>query len=963
MNRVQPLAYTGQRIAKLNALPADTALNVRNNRIREWNKQELKAREKIHLLEQAERLQHAHELSLKKQARQREKQRAIEAVELLNRQLEAKRILQAEAKRRGVEKRKATIERKKVMNNVVADISGTLRSFETQIQNPLIIACDRLRGQTHAYLQITKNGEEIISGIQQIEGKDGITIWWNNFFHMFLRPGGDSDPSESGIIRQGDTFHIVLIKANKIPSERIKQMFREGETHCVIEPLYLLWKKMADRSENESSKKRMYQIANKIKKMETVYPNGVPEDDMEIVAKVCRRCIILHDIIGNEIKRFNPSSTHQIHFTNTRENHIDVGHITLDAKYEMVNADEMAEIVESHKGQFYLFDGDIRNGIAQSLRSARGAWSVENPDRTLFNEFSKSQGIQHYGLNAIVYPELNQFVKEARIINSVPTPLCDEPNQTENVQHIDVEKAYTQHKYAPIYKGFLGHITNWTKLTCSVDFLKTHLGIFQFLVENNTSELFQKLGICKGKIYTLPSPEIEYFISLGVSIKLLAGCWGSRFDIEYSQEILQNRRYCIWAGKQGQDDPFNIYTITGNDIWASHLKAELGDENVLYFSSEKMIVIKLPKKSYSTRHHILAFITSYTRMNMIKMMQDVKGELIKVVLDGLYFRGVLPDIVIPHHNKELKQHVGFRDAWYHESTINTSSWSEYDSRFDGSAVLAGAGGSGKTHSVFNSKGLIRPLYVVPSHVLGRKMKTEYGGQYTTIHKFVGIDCRPFKEDHYEPHVVLIDELTMIEKNWIEKAITLYPNTMFLIAGDIDKNQWFQCRNGSPGNFSKIWIPSNWKYVQYDTDYRAKDEELKAFKLALRSEMKHIFTDGGSMDTFRMKLFLTEKYNCHSFDDAISQFTNGDTWIAGTHKTNEKLLARGIVSGYINSDKEIISSSSDTSLEQRGSFTIHSFQGLTINKGKVFISLDMFEYAMLYTAVSRCVNFNQVVLVK
>ena len=125
---VQPLVYTGLRNAKLNALPITTAHNVRNNRIREWNKQEMKAREKIHLLEQAERLQHAHELSLKKLERQREKQRAIDAVELLNKQLEAKRILREEAKRRGVEKRKATIEAKKGMTIDITAFANRIRN-------------------------------------------------------------------------------------------------------------------------------------------------------------------------------------------------------------------------------------------------------------------------------------------------------------------------------------------------------------------------------------------------------------------------------------------------------------------------------------------------------------------------------------------------------------------------------------------------------------------------------------------------------------------------------------------------------------------------------------------------------------------------------------------------------------------------------------------------------------------
>lgn len=960
----KPMTYTGAMSAAFNkyskANPNPLPV-LRNEVVKKLNARQQKANEKAFLKEQERLL----ELEMEKERVRQERvlraeqdRRELQRIALEN---ERKR---AQKKANYVAGAKKRAEAKKLLKqNIIADLNGTLQDFDTQISYPLQLSLGKLVGQTHAYLQISVNGATITSKLFEIQGGDGSAIWWNNIQHEFV-------VYVDGILVEripvGSNFHVVIMKASEIPSQRIQQMFREGEVHCVIEPLYIMFKTMSEQSESDASKKRLAQIARKLKSMEAIYPNGVPENDMAIIGKICSRCIILHDIIGNEITRYNPSSTICVHFTNTRENHIDQGHLVMDKKYKFVSDKEMETIMNEHNksGDFYLFDGDIKTGIANRIRSAKGAWCVEDSDRELFSEFSKSLGINNYGLNAIEYSEVNQFVKESRIINSTPVPLCEEPNQMNDVHHIDVEKAYTQHKYAPFYKGFLGHITNWRRLTnCDTTFITSHLGIYQFRVLSNPSELLKKLGLHNGKVYTLPSCEIEYFMSLGMTIRLLAGCWGSTFDMEYVPEMLENRRYCTWAGKLGSDHSYDVFTLKGGSQWASHLKSELGNDNVLYFSDEKMIVIKIAKKSYSTRHHILSFITSYTRLNMMKLMESVSGDLIKVVLDGLYYRGVLPDVEIPHHNdKELKQHIGFRDAWYYESKIDTSQWSDYDDRFDGSAVLCGAGGSGKTTTVFESKGLMKPLFVVPSHVLGRKMSTQYKCKYTTINRFIGMDCRAFKEDQYEPHVVLIDELTMIESSWIDKAIELYPNTMFLIAGDIDKKQWFQCRNGCPGKYSKIWIPTNMKYVYFTTDYRSKDEELKDFKVKVRQAMKDIFTDGEAMDNIRMKLWLQTNYKCHTFDEAVAQFTPGDTWIAGTHATNKKLLSRNVVSGFINSDKEIMKAESD-SCEKRGSFTIHSYQGLKIDEGKVFISLDMFEYAMLYTAISRCVRFEQIVLVK
>jgi hypothetical protein len=88
---------------------------------------------------------------------------------------------------------------------------------------------------------------------------------------------------------------------------------------------------------------------------------------------------------------------------------------------------------------------------------------TRNADYEIFTEFDKSINKSSYKLDAVAYPEINDLVLEARIINACPTPLCDEPNNLEDVNHLDISKAYAQHKHCEHYAGFLGHITNWAK--------------------------------------------------------------------------------------------------------------------------------------------------------------------------------------------------------------------------------------------------------------------------------------------------------------------------------------------------------------------------------------------------------------------------------------------------------------------------------------------------------------------
>lgn len=833
------------------------------------------------------------------------------------------------------------------------------------VKDKLIEFSKKLVGKKVVYIQSTQDGEIFRKELTVIKSKNYRTIFWDNimpFIETYV------DGKLINIFYDCETYaRIAVFDSETLVPEQITQKYLDGDKHCVIEPLRLTFQEYANNCTTKDSQRKMNGVVKKLTELEKIYVDGVPEDDMEIIAKAVSRCIVIHNLIGNEIKKYNSKSSKYFHFTNTRNNHLDYGFLTITGKYELISQEEMNVILFDHdkKKEFYLFDGDVDGKQARVLSSARGNWRVVNEDYEIYKEFDESIGKKNYGLNSIEYSELNDFIKESRIINATPVPLCEDPNNLSDIHHIDISKAYTQHKHCEFYQGFLGHIHSYSKLdniTNSLEFLESHLGIYQVKITKNKNKLINQLGIFEGQIYTLPSVEVIAFIKkYGVEVKLIAGCWGSSFDIEYTDELLENRRYAIWAGKLGQDSEFDKYTFSGSKEWAKHLKYELGNENVYYFNDWNMITIKIDKKTNFTYHHILAFITSYTRLNMLDIMSKIEGELVKVILDGIYYRGIINDVVIPHHkDKEIKTHLGFREHWYYPTMIKTSNWAKYNNDFDGNCILSGAGGTGKTYSVYNYKGLIKPLYVVPSHILGKKMREIYNCDYTTIQRLAGIDCISYKEMYKEPHTILIDELTMTNKSFIEKVIQMYPNSLLLLAGDIDKNQWYQCRNGDQGNFNEIFMPTDWKYVTYNIDRRSKDDNIKNLKQQIRNKMVDIFETGGMGEAKMLNDYIYEKCEVMDFKDAVNKFQTGDIWLAGTHRTNKKLIDNNIISGWINAKKEINFNSEG---DKRGSFTIHSYQGLTIEKETVFISLDLFEYAMLYTAVSRCCYLKQIVFVK
>lgn len=923
---------------------------------------------------------------------------------------EAKAAAEAEAKR--IARNKARAEKKKAAkaDGVLVDFTTapitSSDAFEVDLKPKMIAGLAKASAEKYVYIQLSINGEIEVSKLIDVKGGDPDAIFWNSVFNeivVYINGVAVSYFEEKMVgsnkvtLGPNDRIRFVMLKASKTPSKKIQQKYRDGIKHCVLEPLYNLWMKMSENSETEGSRKRCRQVANRILKMTAVYPDGVPEGlDMEVVARTCHRCIVIHDILGNEVVRYNSASPKYFRFTNTRINHLEQGQLAWDGEYERVSQADMDKLVYEHDRDdvFYLYGGDVNTKSVEelaknnchSLRSVRGAFAVFNDDYDVFKAFNESIGINDYGLNAVAFKDLNEFIKEARIINSAPVSLFDYPN-ADDATHIDLEKAYTQHSKTKFYRGFLGHITNHGLIiggTNAAEFLKTHVGIFQFSFDEDWPMNFlgEKLGLKAGSVYTLPSPEIEYFISLGLRVKLISGCWGSTFDIKYSDEMLVNRRYCTWAGKLGMDNDCATYTFKGDAGWAACLKEMLGKDQVYYFSSCSMIVVKIPKSCYFTKHHILAFITSYCRINMMEAMHKIEeddGLVIKVILDGIYYlNGPKPETMDGFKVKPLVEHNAFVPSWYVPSIVSCMDWKEYDDRFEIPAgkvpnvvVLTGAGGTGKSHSVLQNPALSNVLYVTPTHILGRKMKEKTGCNYTTIHKLIGVrtgdkgeieKTRTYKDEHGEPGIMFIDEITMIDASWIDAAIKLYPNTLKFIAGDVDNKQWYQCRNGHPGNFAKIWMPtSDYHVVHYVKDWRAKDERLRVLKEELRDEMRRIFTDGNQTDAIRMKMFIKNRIATTKFADAVKMFHGGDIWIAGTHKTNQKLLEAGVISGYINNHKEIVSVAEDGA-EKRGSFTTHSFQGLTLETQTVFISLDFFEYAMLYTSISRVCRITQLVIV-
>jgi hypothetical protein len=567
--------------------------------------------------------------------------------------------------------------------------------------------------------------------------------------------------------------------------------------------------------------------------------------------------------------------------------------------------------------------------------------------RDACTEFDKELGIINYKVNAMKQPELNSFLKIGRIINGWSTTL----NDGEATGCADMPSAYAQFKKCKMYAGFLGHIHQFRSGTFDTEFVKKHLGYYKIVVRGGVDWLSSKLGMYVGLRTVLFSPELLYFIENGLEVDITQGAWGSRFDFDFPEYMMEDRRYCFWAGRLGIEREETSHTISASQEWASHIGA---DHKVFYWKEQGLVTIKKPVKQCFTAHHILGALTAYTRIQMMEAMRCFEpSQLVRVVLDGIYY-----------HGKKPASLDWFKDKKPKKTDVHSIPWYDCDQEIPvaplvteilGNSLLTGQGGSGKTYSVFMNPGFNTILYVSPSHILGQDVHKKYGAKYTTIHKLIGIDCRPYCEENRVPPVIFVDEITQIDASWIDKVFELYPQSLILLAGDIDSSgRWYQCRSGGGDEWNTIWNPSSRTdvdVIEYLDDRRSRDEDLKKLKNRIRNIMRQCDLENG--------LYQIEEWAKAKLPISKFEFVEGDTCIAGTHRTNAKLLEKGVVSGYYKKGGAV----SDVPLpnyEKRGSFTIHSYQGKTIESGSVWIFIDdLFEYAMLYTAVSRAVNMSQI----
>lgn len=816
---------------------------------------------------------------------------------------------------------------------------------------------------------------------------------------------------------------LLILTLDKVKKENYNQYFLDGITNCFFTPIKDWANRCEDESKSKSAKKRYKTINKKVDKYIEKYSKGIPEEDMSAVCNDLQISveIDLPSTMLNKDKYIEVESQKKalkkFRYINTRLNHIEINNVNTKDNYEEVNKKEIKTIFEvsQNKGDFILWK-ECKEGITQintldkiyklkdeggygeAVREFEednnfGDYKIEKNKNTELTEFldislncnqsitfipevSWEDGccepmdyVEAY-LEEKDYHELNKKDNE-RIYEDMgeeyentyknKKKLFDWIDGLNNLNHIDIRKAYTQGHNCSQYQGYLGKITDFRNTDKIVG-----LGIYQIKNINfNGCKAIEKMK-CLHDYQAYPSPELEFYQKQGITFDIIRGCWGSSFDFKFPKSMYEKTEggvpyYSKWYGCLMKITDKDRYNFNCKEIDYAKLNAYNSNASIRYNYYEDGGIIEYDRKYQYHSYHIASFISSYARISVLEQVlrfSDI-NQIVSVVVDGIYYKGEVEvgELFSDKEQKSLKNNIHSRE--YVPNAIGDMNYDCGEFRENNQyEVHLGAGGCGKTHNNLVDKGFVNPLFVAPSWKLARNKKTEYGIDSTTFFHTLDDDPDKWRPLYRNFSVMIVDEISMLSNEGKEKLMKRFKNHKIIFCGDVG----FQLPPIEGSEFKTGKLP----VFHHTKNYRCKCKKLEKRLLLLRKFIK----DG--WDNLSIKSTI-KNLRMDIVDSENIEYDVNDLILCATHEKKdkytekykhlEKYSVKENTRDYCNGEIIIGPKPKKVSCELRHAFTIHSIQGETA-KNKLFIEVNkMKSIKMLYTAMSRARTLEQIIFIQ
>lgn len=971
-----------------------------NAKQRKYNASIVKAQQKRQFeKEQREAFEREVAKQALKEQKEREKReseervrRAVEAVRVEREAMEAKRKAQVQARKAKNALGKSKVASVESFKETITEwLHGEEKDQSLLFELPIDLLSSIALKDGMTIQSDLMNGSTIIDSYSTtIKGNDITSI-----FHYYnysdkvigLRTDKKSDnryianQSIADKIMKSSDLRITIFQP--IVAKMKKQAFREGIDHCVFQPIITYLEVAQAEAKTDKTKWNYQSKINKAKQFTKDYDNGIPEEDLVIVAKALDIGITINSLSTHELFNFNNrhGKTKIFRFINTRMNHVEMLTINMDAEPEMISKEEGIKLIEQciSERNYNYYEGTITN--PRTILTADKKYIVGDKQSNTLFEFTKifDRGCM---IDYIKEKELGDFLLSGvNLMINFKNAKCHKSP----VAEIDMKKAYTQFKRCSVYQGFPAIINNVRDCVSNHDIV-THCGIYQVkiismiktIVNSKKIDLAKAYGFSENGFYVLTSPWIVKLREIGCEINVIYGAWGKRMDYEFSKEMMEEKLYAIWTGMQMRRDTELHYKMACDPEFAEVVKAQHTEENIEYNQAIQTILINKKKHHHYIMPHISAFNVSYTQIQVFDeaCKYDIK-EIVAHKLDSIVLtREPLPFDETLWENPEEKIAMNKYTSPFIFSSKLVDLTRGKVTPYLSDCFISGQGGSGKTHTVMTDSGFRRKHFVSTSWELISEKMVEYKCRGGSVNQLLGFDIygkkmQSHKDKFGQPSTIIYDEVSMSNTRLIKAIREIYPYSQLILMGDYDNGKYYQSSVLTEGD--KLYHPLS--YHMINADYRSIDEETRQFKSNIRNMMDRKESLIGYLYSMIPTITMNQLKNEYSMDYVMtgthlqikkfnSLLTSDKNWYKVTkHSMDDVIKKCSGREAYLHG--EVLDFPIEGRTEIAHASTVHSFQGKTIPvEKKCFVDLSYLRCNQdIYTAISRVRSIHQLRIIK
>jgi hypothetical protein len=353
------------------------------------------------------------------------------------------------------------------------------------------------------------------------------------------------DVDYNEIFQEYPNAKLIITRDENIKPQRIAQAFKQGTTNCLFVPIINWCEDKMWNSTTDGTRKKYQSKLNLAKKLEEKYrETGVVKEELQSIADKLQINIIIKLPFAKadpliEVK-CNKKQLTTFEYINTKLNHVDgfTHNEIINRKNKEISCEEMEQMYNDLRknNEYFIFKRN-HNSIS-SISTIHSTYIQKQDFNEFVNEFKKYTGLNECHICDLQQTNLSQYIRascNANLTIDFKT-IKDEDDEKiiyENLNHMDMEKAYKNVNKCNYYQGYLGKITDFRK----TDKIVT-IGIYtitNLILPDKLKKLNEKMLIWKnGNPY--PSPELEYLKSQGATFDITEGCWGHHIDFDFQEK-------------------------------------------------------------------------------------------------------------------------------------------------------------------------------------------------------------------------------------------------------------------------------------------------------------------------------------------------------------------------------------------------------------------------------------------